>query len=280
MSEEMQAEAPPPETVPDTAPPPARPELDIHRIEAAQYPHRSLEGITGRKDHFEAVIRRATLNEIHRHGKATPEVEICGVLIGNVYRDASGPYLFIEACIRGDAADNHAAQVTFKAETWRKIQEVMDRDFPDGRIVGWYHTHPGFGIFLSGMDLFIQDNFFNLPWQVAFVYDPVGGDEGMFFWHGGKAERGGFLVDETLTAEETIAADEDARQKQLKPVDETPRGLERFALAMRSIQPQYKLAIIVGLFLATFFIASAAMTYSHFAGDGSPTPKQSADTRK
>ena len=49
----------------------------------------------------------------------------------------------------------------------------MDAEHSEERIVGWYHTHPGFGIFLSGMDLFIQDHFFNLPWQVAFVYDPL-----------------------------------------------------------------------------------------------------------
>ena len=55
-------------------------------------------------------------------------------------------------------------------------------------MIGWYHTHPGFGIFLSDMDVFICDNFFNLPWQVAFVYDPLGGDEGNFVWRAGQAE--------------------------------------------------------------------------------------------
>ena len=36
------------------------------------------------------------------------------------------------------------------------------------------------------MDLFIHDNFFNFPWQIAFVYDPLGGDEGSFVWRAGK----------------------------------------------------------------------------------------------
>ena len=35
------------------------------------------------------------------------------------------------------------------------------------KIVGWYHTHPGFGVEFSEMDLFIQQNFFGGPAQIA-----------------------------------------------------------------------------------------------------------------
>jgi proteasome lid subunit RPN8/RPN11 len=155
------------------------PLLDITAVDPAEFPARELAKLTtgwSRVAHFQPVINQSVLNEIHAHGKTSLDAEICGVLVGNVYRDAHGPYLHIRASIRGNAAEGHAAQVTFKAETWNHIQQVMDRDYPDDRIVGWYHTHPGFEIFLSGMDLFICDHFFNLPWQVAFVYDPIGGD--------------------------------------------------------------------------------------------------------
>src|SRR3954462_8777767 len=191
--------------------------VDAGSVVATDFARRELdpEELKGaRLDVYQAVIAQAALDEIHAHGKAHRDVEICGVLVGDVYHDDNGPYLHIAASIRGDSAQGYAAQVTFTADTWTHIQERMDRLYPDHKIVGWYHTHPGFGIFLSGMDLFIQDNFFNLPWQVAFVYDPVGGDEGMFFWHEGKAERGEFLVDETLTTEEVRAVEEDVRQKQ------------------------------------------------------------------
>jgi proteasome lid subunit RPN8/RPN11 len=49
-------------------------------------------------------------------------------------------------------------------------------------IVGWYHTHPGFGIFLSGMDQFIHQNFFIQLWHVALVLDPVARRSGFFCW--------------------------------------------------------------------------------------------------
>ena len=52
---------------------------------------------------------------------------------------------------------------------------------PERIIVGWYHTHPGFGIFLSNMDAFIHENFFSFPWEPAYVFDPQAETDGFFF---------------------------------------------------------------------------------------------------
>jgi len=142
------------------------------------------------------VIKRSALNAIHRHGASKPDVEVCGVLVGNVYHDRAGPFLYIEDVVRGDYAANNLAQVTFTAQTWQHIQAEMESKHPEQKIVGWYHTHPDFGIFLSKMDLFIHESFFNIPWQAAFVYDPKRGDEGLFLWKKGLAERDEFLVQE------------------------------------------------------------------------------------
>ena len=76
-----------------------------------------------------------------------------------------------------------------------RIHETLETKYPGKKIVGWYHTHPGFGIFLSGMDLFIQNNFFNQPWQIATVYDPKAEEEGTFIWRGGKSSRESILVE-------------------------------------------------------------------------------------
>jgi hypothetical protein len=62
----------------------------------------------------------------------------------------------------------------------------MDSRFADARIVGWYHSHPDFGIFLSERDAFIQEHFFSGPGQVAYVIDPVRDLEGVFAWRNGK----------------------------------------------------------------------------------------------
>ena len=51
-------------------------------------------------------------------------------------------------------------------------------------MVGWYHTHPDWSVFLSGMDMFICDHFFNRPLDVALVIDPCRQDRGFFQWTG------------------------------------------------------------------------------------------------
>src|SRR2546423_3872407 len=73
---------------------------------------------------FAVVIKRSVLNAVSRHAASASNVEICGVLVGDVYRDAAGPFLRIDAAIRGDFAGSSTAQVTFTAETWTHIQSV------------------------------------------------------------------------------------------------------------------------------------------------------------
>lgn len=38
-------------------------------------------------------------------------------------------------------------------------------------IVGWVHTHPGFGVFLSNFDKEQHQRYFPKPWQIAYVMD-------------------------------------------------------------------------------------------------------------
>ncbi len=86
------------------------------------------------------VVRQSVLHEIYRHGQSTIEVEICGVLVGNTYRDELGAFVYVTASIRGAHAQSLNAQVTFTAETWQHIQAELDRDHAGLRILGWYHN--------------------------------------------------------------------------------------------------------------------------------------------
>src|SRR6185436_11054025 len=73
------------------------------------------------------------------------------------------------------AASGGATHVTFTQATWDAIHATLEREHPKLRIVGWYHTHPGFGVEFSEMDVFIQRNFFSGPTQIALVTDPTTG---------------------------------------------------------------------------------------------------------
>jgi hypothetical protein len=107
------------------------------------------------------------------------------VLIGSEDRNN----LAIEACIAGANAAQAGTHVTFTQDTWEHIYKTKDAQYPEHRIVGWYHSHPGFGVFLSDHDTFIHKNFFSSPLQVAWVYDPLSDEEGCFGWVGKRLER-------------------------------------------------------------------------------------------
>jgi proteasome lid subunit RPN8/RPN11 len=140
---------------------------------------------------FRVKLKPGVHGAVWGHGKETLDRELCGVLLGRVFRDDAGPFLEVEDWVRGEHARSDGAQVTFTHETWDYIHEEIRKRHPKEPpdIVGWYHTHPGFGIFLSEMDLFIHSNFFSAPTQVALVLDPRTGEEGMFGWVEGKVAR-------------------------------------------------------------------------------------------
>ena len=140
---------------------------------------------SGKDKHAYVRIGAEVARQIRQHARSNLKNEVCGVLIGDFEDGAT----HVRACIAGANAAQGGAHVTFTQDTWEHIYKIKDRDFPDERIVGWYHSHPGFGIFLSDHDTFIHKNFFSAPEQVAWVFDPHSDEEGCFGWHGSHLER-------------------------------------------------------------------------------------------
>src|SRR5207253_1016663 len=130
-------------------------------------------------------IEGEVLRQIRQHARSNSKTEVCGVLIGA----ENGSGVSISARIPGLNAAQAGTYVTFTQDTWEHIYKIKDKEYPDEKIVGWYHSHPGFGVFLSEHDLFIQENFFSSPQQVAWVFDPHTDEEGCFGWIGGAIEK-------------------------------------------------------------------------------------------
>lgn len=179
---------------------------DAGEVQSDEWSVRKWPGAASQREvEFQVIVRRSVLNDVQAHAHFSLNAEICGVLVGDVVRDGHGPFVYIEASIRGEFASSQLAGVTFTAETWTYMQGILDKQYPGKRIVGWYHSHPDFGIFLSEMDLFIHRHFFNLAWQVALVYDPIRSEEGMFIWRSGTPTRESFIVEEDTKIVEHIA---------------------------------------------------------------------------
>ena len=131
------------------------------------------------------VMEAEVARKIRQHARTSMKAEVCGVLIGSTEHER----MTVEACIAGINAAQGGAHVTFTQDTWEHIYKIKDKEYPEQKIVGWYHSHPGFGVFLSEHDLFIQQNFFSNAQQVAWVYDPHTDEEGCFGWVGGNIEK-------------------------------------------------------------------------------------------
>lgn len=131
-------------------------------------------------------IEETALRQAQAHALSSPTREVAGVLVGpHPEKQPDGRYnVYITDTIIAKYTVMQGASVTYTPESWRYMNDQLWQRYPDETaiMVGWYHTHPGFGIFLSGMDLFIHQNFFTQLWHVALVLDPIGKSNGFFCW--------------------------------------------------------------------------------------------------
>jgi len=100
--------------------------------------------------------------------------EIGGFLLGK-YVENEGQYqLTLEEFIDIESEDNNVYQISFGAKAWSKLEKKMEQGKDESyKLIGWFHTHPGHGLFLSRPDLNIHQNFFNRPFQFAMEIDNV-----------------------------------------------------------------------------------------------------------
>jgi proteasome lid subunit RPN8/RPN11 len=125
---------------------------------------------------------------IYDHVFSSLDAEVGGVLIGHLREDGNP---LVTDIIPALEAEGGRSRVTFTHEAWSVIHSTLDHSHPGEEILGWYHSHPGFGIFLSEHDLFIHRNFFGRPEQIAIVVDPHAGSEGLFVWRAGEVVKAG-----------------------------------------------------------------------------------------
>ncbi len=132
------------------------------------------------------LVEESALRAAQAHALSSMDREVAGVLVGpRPEKQPDGRYLvrIIDTIIAKHTV-MHGASVTYTPESWRYLNDQLHERYPDETavMVGWYHTHPGFGIFLSGMDQFIHQNFFTQIWHTALVLDPRARTSGFFCW--------------------------------------------------------------------------------------------------
>jgi proteasome lid subunit RPN8/RPN11 len=128
------------------------------------------------------------LEDMRIHSETDLGMELGGVLVGDIYSWKGSPYVEVAGYIPAEEYEHTAASFRFTHDSWEQIHRDLNSRFPGKLILGWHHTHPGYGVFLSGADRFIQENFFNLPYHFAAVTDPRAERMGFFQNKEGKIE--------------------------------------------------------------------------------------------
>ncbi|KAK4950587.1 multicatalytic endopeptidase [Elasticomyces elasticus] len=123
-------------------------------------------------DNSETVyISSLALLKMLRHGRAGVPMEVMGLMLGEFVDDYTVRVVDVFAMPQsGTGVSVEAVDPVFQTN-------MMDMLRQTGRpetVVGWYHSHPGFGCWLSSVDINTQQSFEQLtPRAVAVVVDPI-----------------------------------------------------------------------------------------------------------
>ena len=128
---------------------------------------------------FKVFITSRVLERIARD--VNRPYERIGLLMGAL-EDSS---LWVNDIIPGGSEMNEVSCV-FPPQRLAQVANDIVNGKIKGRIVGWYHSHPGHGLFLSQTDLETHMQFYQFsPYAVSFVADPKSEEFGVWIYENG-----------------------------------------------------------------------------------------------
>ena len=128
----------------------------------------------------EIIVEARAWFDMNHHAASDLAREVGGMMIGEVYDHDGALAVRITDAVPAREAVNELASIRFTPEAWRQMEVERQRSGIAGKVLGWYHTHPGFSAFFSETDRFMHESFFPQPWHVALVIDPVRGEQCFF----------------------------------------------------------------------------------------------------
>jgi proteasome lid subunit RPN8/RPN11 len=116
------------------------------------------------------------------HAGSDPDQEVGGGLVGGWHTDESAgrSFIIVQSAIPAKHTRQGSAFLTFTQDTLVAMNDELEERFPGKQLVGWFHTHPRMGVFLSKYDVWLHRHFFPEAWQVALVIEPHSATGGFF----------------------------------------------------------------------------------------------------
>ncbi|KAG0343715.1 26S proteasome non-ATPase regulatory subunit 14 [Podila humilis] len=123
-------------------------------------------------DNSEMVyISSLSLLKMLKHGRAGVPMEVMGLMLGEFVDDYTVRVMDVFAMPQsGTGVSVEAVDPVFQT----KMLDMLKQTGRHEMVVGWYHSHPGFGCWLSSVDVNTQQSFEQLNARaVAVVVDPI-----------------------------------------------------------------------------------------------------------
>jgi proteasome lid subunit RPN8/RPN11 len=133
-------------------------------------------------------ITEDLLRELWQAATHNPNVEVGGFVLGHVYPLGHSDYhLVLTRYLPVEDTKATEREFTFRAEAFVKLDHaypIARGQTPTGlTCLGWFHTHPGHGVFFSAPDQAVHHGKFSAnTFQIGLVVDPQQQRAGLFFW--------------------------------------------------------------------------------------------------
>jgi len=124
--------------------------------------------------------RVARAIDAHVRQRADEGEEALGLLVGDWAEDPGGLPFSVALDAPTGPLEGSAVSARFTPEGLAEVARTLAGIRYDYVVVGWYHSHPGMGVFMSATDLRTQRAGFPHPHQAALVVDPASGEAAAF----------------------------------------------------------------------------------------------------
>jgi 26S proteasome regulatory subunit N11 len=119
----------------------------------------------------QVYISSLALLKMLKHGRAGVPMEVMGLMLGEFIDDYTIRCVDVFSMPQsGNSVSVEAVDPVFQT----KMLDMLKQTGRPEMVVGWYHSHPGFGCWFSGTDVNTQQSFEQLnPRAVGVVVDPI-----------------------------------------------------------------------------------------------------------
>lgn len=119
----------------------------------------------------QVYISSLALLKMLKHGRAGVPMEVMGLMLGEFVDDYTVRVVDVFSMPQsGNSVSVEAVDPVYQTE----MLEQLKRTGRSEMVIGWYHSHPGFGCWFSGTDVNTQQSFEQLnPRALGVVVDPI-----------------------------------------------------------------------------------------------------------